>query len=203
LLVSNGYNTAMAQEGYVNYFEILGLDETAKPGEIRKNYKQMMKDLVMEIARVEITEERRGHYLLEMAKLNAAFYILRDTAGREAYWNTRQELIRLEDEWIQAAEAATTETDALRRSYDMRIRHFLSRYIEEAMLEAGRDKECVETSNWDPAHERHASRILRHYRQNLYRQLLTRLPFSEVTRPEIDWNERAQTVRAMLPKGGC
>ena len=61
----------MDDSGYVNYFEILGLDESAKPGEVRKNYKHMMKELVMEIARSEITPERRASYLLDMAKLNA------------------------------------------------------------------------------------------------------------------------------------
>ncbi len=63
----------MSEEGYVDYFAILELDSSAKPGEVRKNYKRMMKDLVMEIARVRITEERRSHYLLQMAQLNAAF----------------------------------------------------------------------------------------------------------------------------------
>ena len=191
----------MTDEGYVNYFEILGLQDTAKPGEVRKNYKQMMKDLVMEIARVEITEDRRARYLLDMAKLNAAFYILRDNETRETYWTSRQELIALEAEWAEAAQGGGANSDLLRRSYDGRLRHFLSRYVEEAMLEAGRDKECVEASNWDSAHERHASRILRHYRHNLYQVILKRLPYSEVTPPEIDWDERGRTVSRLLGEG--
>jgi hypothetical protein len=185
-------------KGYVNYFDILGLDETAKQGEVRKNYRQRMKDLVMEIARVEITEERRSHYLLEMAKLNAAFYLLRETETRDAYWNLRQEVVELEARWRADAEKGVSESDAARRAYDSRCRHFLSRYVEEAMLEAGRDKECVETSNWDAAHERHASRILRHYRQSLYQEILERLPYSEVTAPSVDWEERKRFVAAVL-----
>jgi hypothetical protein len=186
------------QEGYVNYFEILKLDETAKPGDVRKNYKSMMKDLVWEIGRVEITEDKRAKYLLDIAKLNAAFYILRDNATREAYWNAREEIIDLEQEWRDAAEKNDPGIDTLRRTYDAKLRHFLARYVEEAMLEAGRDKECVEASNWDSAHERHASRILRHYRHTLYRQILERLPYWEVTPPRIDWEERSRVVTEIL-----
>ena len=100
---------AMPDTGYVNYFEILDLDETAKQGEVRKNYKNKMKHLVMEIATVEITEGRRAHYLREMAKLNAAFYILRDNDKREAYWRQRSDLMALAEEWRQAVEAKTAE----------------------------------------------------------------------------------------------
>jgi hypothetical protein len=192
------YNPLMPDKGYVDYFEILGLDESAKPGEVRTSYKHKMKDLVMEIARVEITEERRAFYLLEMAKLNAALYILRENATREAYWQLRGELIQLEQQWRQAADHNAPDADTLRRTYDSKLRHFLSRYVEEAMLEAGRDKGCVEASNWDAAHERHASRILRHYRQSLYQQILERLPYYEVTPPKIDWEKRARTVAAIL-----
>lgn len=190
--------TTNLQEGYVNYFEILGLDETARPGDVRKNYRSMMKDLVWEIGRVEITEDKRAKYLLDMAKLNAAFYILRDNATREAYWTARRDIIRLEETWRDAADKDDSGADTLRRTFDARLRHFLSRYVEEAMLEAGRDKECVEASNWDPAHERHASRILRHYRHTLYRQILERLPFWEVTPPRIDWEERSRVVAEIL-----
>ncbi len=66
------------------------------------------------------------------------------------------------------------------------------------MLDAGRDKECVEASHWNEAHERHAFRILRHYRQGLYQKILARLPFVEVTPPQIDWVERRETVSALL-----
>lgn len=191
----------MSEDGYVNYFAILELDENSKPGEVRKKYKRMMKDLVMEIARVEITGERRDRYLLQMAQLNAALYVLRNNEGREAYWRERTEVIQLEEQWRQAAASGLPEADALRRSFDTKLRHFLSRYVEEAMLEAGRDKEAVEASHWDPAHERHASRILRHYRHNLYQQILDRLPYWEITTPEIDWAEREKTVAEMLPGG--
>jgi DnaJ-class molecular chaperone len=188
----------MSDDGYVNYFEILGLDESAKPGDVRKNYKKMMKDLIMEIARVEITGERRDKYLLEMAKLNAALYVLHDNETRETYWRQRAEAIQLESQWREAAQNGDPGADALRRSFDSKLRHFLSRYVEEAMLEAGRDKEAVEASNWDAAHERHASRILRHYRHNLYQQILHRLPYWEITTPKIDWAEREEAVAGML-----
>jgi hypothetical protein len=188
----------MSEEGYVDYFSILGLDESAKPGEVRNSYKHKMKELVQEIARVEITEDRRARFLLDMAQLNAAFYLLRETETRDAYWNARKDVIDLEDQWRTAVESSSPDADTLRRTYDSRLRHFLSRYIEEAMLEAGRDKGCVEASNWDAAHERHASQILRHFRQSLYQQILERLPYSEVTPPKIDWEERARTVAAIL-----
>jgi len=188
----------MSEDGYVNYFEILALDESAKAGDVRKNYKKMMKDLIMEIARVEITGERRDRYLLEMAKLNAAVYVLRDNEMRESYWRQRAEVIQLESQWREAAQNGEPAADVLRRSFDSKLRHFLSRYVEEAMLEAGRDKEAVEASNWDAAHERHASRILRHYRHNLYQQILDRLPYWEITTPHIDWAEREKAVAGML-----
>jgi hypothetical protein len=194
---------APEDSGYVNYFEILELDEHAKPGEIRKSYRQKMKNLVHEIAAVEITEERRAHYLLEMAKLNAALYILRETESRDEYWNARQDLIELEQKWKAAADSNDpVESDRFRKAYDGRVRDFLGKYVEDYMLAAGRDKECVEASNWDPAHERHAFRILRHYRQRLYRQILERLPFAEITRPEIDWDERKKQVGRLLAHGG-
>ncbi|MCX5757680.1 MAG: hypothetical protein NTU83_04080 [Candidatus Hydrogenedentes bacterium] len=188
----------MIDDGYVDYFQILKIAPDAKPGEVRTAYKQLMKDLVMEIARIEITEERRDRYLLEMAKLNAAFYILRENETRETYWGARSELIALEDAWRTAVESRTTDMDSARRTYDGKLRHFLSKYVEEAVLEAGHDKACVDASNWDAAHERHASRILRHYRQGHYQRILERLPYWEVTPPQIDWDERKRTVAAIL-----
>lgn len=188
----------MSEDGYVNYFEMLALDESAKPGDVRKNYKRMIKDLIMEIARVEITGERRDRYLLEIAKLNAALYVLRDNETRESYWRQRGEVIQIESQWREAAQNGDPAADALRRSFDSKLRHFLSRYVEEAMLEAGRDKEAVEASNWDAAHERHASRILRHYRHGLYQQILDRLPYWEITTPRIDWAEREKAVAGMM-----
>ncbi|MDQ1256600.1 MAG: hypothetical protein QG656_1198 [Candidatus Hydrogenedentes bacterium] len=191
----------MSDNGYVNYFEILELDESAKPGDVRKNYKRKMKDLVLEIARVEITEERRDRYLLDMAKLNAAFCVLRDNGTRERYWLERGAVMALEEEW-RAAALDPEKADPLRRRFDGMLRDFLTRYLEETMLEAGRDKECVEMSNWDAAHERHAFRILRQYRQSLHRQILERLPYFDVTPPRIDWDERRQTVAAILAAEG-
>ena len=71
------------------------------------------------------------------------------------------------------------------------------------MLEAGRDRDCVETSHWDPYHERHASRVLRHYRQRLYHEVRERLPYHEVSKPEVDWDERARTVAVLLDGEGA
>jgi hypothetical protein len=186
-----------SENGYVEYFAILGLSPDAKPGDVRKAYKRKMKDLVMEIARVQITEDRRARFLLEMAQLNAALCLLRDTDSRDAYWHDRQQLIDLENRWREAVEQQSTEAEPLRRDYERRLRDFLSHYVEDLMLTAGRDKEAVEASNWNRAHERHASRILREYRNLLYQQIRQRMPYHDVTRPQVDWDERRATVAAL------
>ncbi len=188
------------ESSYIDYFSILEISADCKSGEAIRNYKRKMKDLVIEIARIEITEERRDAYLLDLARLNAAYYILRDKEQREEYCAKREEVMRLEAEWRAMAERApeSPEADQLRRSFDAALRHFLSTYMEEKMLEAGRDKDCVEASHWDAAHERHATRVLRHYRQQLYREIHERLPYYEITPPRIDWAERKQTVAAMM-----
>jgi hypothetical protein len=106
--------------------------------------------------------------------------------------------VALEEEWRQAVEAKKDNVDTLRRTFDGRLKDFLSKFVEEATLDAGRDKECVETSHWDAAHERHAFRILRDYRQSLYQQILERLPYYEVTPPNINWEKRAHRVASIL-----
>lgn len=189
---------AGTDDGYINFFEILGLEEEAKPGEVRKVYRRRMKELVGEIARVEITQQRRARFLLEMAQLNAALLVLRENDTREAYWSERQALIVLEQQWRDAVDSNDPESDRLRRQYDGRLQSFLSKYCEEWMLAAGQDKECVEHSHWDNAHTRHASRILRFYRNDLYQKILQRLPYAEVTPPSIDWSERRKVVTAAL-----
>lgn len=183
-------------DGYIDYFTILGVNPETKPGQVRNEYRKRMKNLVNEIASVEITEERRAVFLLQMAQLNAAYYVLRDMETRAQYIKDREEVIASEKRWRDAVDSP--EADALRREFDRRCRDFLSKYVEESMLEAGRDKECVEASGWDAAHERHASRIIRHYRHRLYQQILERLPFTDVTTPEIDYEEREQTVKRIL-----
>ena len=191
----------MSEQGYINYFEIIDVPLDCKPGQVRNNYKQMMKDLVIEIAKAArdgMTDDKRDRYLLEMARLNTAFYILRDNDRRERYLDDRTKLIALEEEWRVAVEQNLDTQENLRRAYDAAVRHFLSTYMEEDMLEAGRDSECVEASRWDLAHERHASRVLRHYRQRLYNEIHERLPYYQVTKPQVDWEERARTVAAML-----
>jgi len=193
----------MDEDVYINYFSVLGLDEECKTGDVRKNYKKMMKDLILEIHSTEVTPDRLDQYLLTMAKLNAAFYILRDEERRNAYVEHRKKVIQLEKQWSEKGEKdpSSPEADQLRREYDRILRDFLTKYMEELVLEAGRDKECVETSNWDAHHERHASRVLRHYRQKLYSQIHERLPYYDVTKPNIDWSERTQTVEKILQGG--
>ena len=189
----------MSAEGYIDYYKMLDLDASANPGEVRKSYKRLIKDLLIEISQqVQLTEDGRNQYLLRMAQLNAAFYILRDEARRERYIADRARAIALEEEWGQAVEAKTENAEPLRRQYDGALRHYLSTYMEELMLEAGRDAECVEASHWDANHERHAGRVLRQFRQRLYHQIHERLPFYDITRPEIDWSERARTAAALL-----
>jgi hypothetical protein len=194
----------MSEAGYINYYEILGLRDNANPGEVRNTYRTKMKALVQEIKRSTITEDRRAQFILEMAKLNGAVIVLRDNARRESYWTERQELIELEKRWCEAAERDPNpeQTDALRREFDGRIRSFLSKYVEETMLEAAQDKEVAETSGWNVYYSRYALNLLRHYRHLLYHEILERLPYHAVTSPEIDWNERARFVeRALAGKG--
>ena len=191
----------MSDQGYIDYFAVLGVPEDAKPGEIRNQYKRAMRDLVIEIQRAEITADRRERFLLDLAKLNASFYILRDTQRRDQYVADRKAVMALEIEWRDAVEAGTATADTLRRSFDAALKHFLSRYMEEFMLAAGRDPECIEASRWDDSHERHASKILRHFRQEQYHQIHERLPYYDITRPEIDWDERERTAREILTAG--
>jgi len=160
-----------------------------------------MKELVDEIRRVEITEDRRIRYLLEMAKYNAALVILRDNDTRQRYWDERNELIELEDRYRAAAERDKDEAEKLRRQYDGKLKSFLASYVEEVMLSAGRDKECAEASHWDAHHERLASRILRQFKNRLYREILERLPYTEVTPPKINWDERRRTVQELVKTG--
>lgn len=188
----------MVAEGYIDYFAVLEIAPDANPGEVRKSYKKLMKELVIEISEAQLTEERRNLYLLKMAQMNAAFYILRDEARRTRYVEDRNSAMALEQEWSAAVEGKTDEAEPLRRKYDAVLKHFLSTYMEEMVLEAGRDHECVEMSHWDANHERHASRVLRQHRQRLYHRIHERLPFYDITRPAIDWDERARTVASVL-----
>ena len=191
----------MSDQGYINYFDVLGVSDTCKAGEVRNSYKKATKQLLMEIGRTTITGSRRDTFLLEIAKLNAAYYILRDNARRQQYIEDRARIISLEEQWHEAAAANSEEVDSLRRAYDGTLRQFLSKYMEELMLEAGRDRECVEASRWSRAHERHASRVLRHFRQRLFNEIHERLPYYEITPPEIDWDERAKWVASVLADG--
>jgi hypothetical protein len=188
-------------KGYVDYFAELGVDQDCKPGEVRNQYKKCIKDLLMQISQVQITEERRDNFLLALAKLNAAFFILRDNDLRQRYAEDRAHVMDLETQWHAAAEQGGEANDRLRRAFDTALRQYLSTYMEERMVEAGRDPECVEASHWDIAHERHATRILRHFRQRRYQEIHERLPFYEVTQPKIDWDERARTITGLIGSG--
>ncbi len=189
----------MSEAGYINYFEILGLGADANPGEVRNTYRKKIKAL-RDAAGAATTEDRRAQFILDMAKLNAAAFILRDLPKREAYWQERQALIELEQRWREqaAANADPEANDALRREFDSRARYFLSKYVEETMLEAGQDKDVAEGSGWNIFYARYALKLLRHYRHLLYHEILERLPFHTVTTPAIDWDERRRTVSALL-----
>jgi hypothetical protein len=90
------------------------------------------------------------------------------------------------------------EAEPMAREYDRRVRAWLSKYLEDMMLAAGRDKECVEASQWDRAHERHATRLLREFRHRQYQAIVQRLPFVDVTKPEVNWDERRRMVANAL-----
>lgn len=186
----------MNDQSYVNYFEMLDVAEDAKPGEVRNAYKKHMKDLMLTIQSTELNEAKRDRFLLDIARLNAAYFILRDNERRAKYVADRQRVMALEEEWRQ--HSADGQSEELRKRFDAALRHFLSTYMEELMLQAGRDAECVEASNWSPGHERHASRVVRHFRQQLYHEIHERLPYYDVTKPEIDWNERAKAAAGLL-----
>ena len=186
--------------GYIDYRAVLELSDGYKPAVVIRNYKKKMKQLIIEISERADSEEKRSQYLLTMAHLNAAFYILRDKSRGECYLRDREELIQLEEQWRESA-ASVEASDALRRKYDQALRNFLTRYMEELVLEAGRDADCVENSGWDAAHERHAARVLRHYRQQRYHQIHERLPYYEITRPSISWEERERFIQCLVEEG--
>lgn len=192
---------AAASGGYIDFCAILGVPEDARPGDVRNVYKRTMRDLVREIGQSKLTEAKRGHFLLEMAKLNAALYVLRDRELREAYQGARARLIELERDWAEAEAQGGADADALRQEYDRLLRDFLSRFVEELMLVAGTDKECVEASGWDAAHARHAAPLLRRFRHRLQLEILQRLPYFEVTAPQVDWAERDAWVARTLAGG--
>lgn len=185
------------ESGYIDYFSILEVEPGSKPAEVIKNYRKKAKRLVIEISEAEMTEEKRNRYLLQLAQLNAAYYILRDRTRSAQYERSLEEVIRLETEWRERA-GDPASSDQLRRRFDQALRNFLAVYMEEAQLEAGRDPECVEYTGWDAAHERHASRVLRHYRQQRYHEIQERLPYFEVTAPMVDWDERRAVVSRLL-----
>ena len=185
--------------GYIDYRTVLALPENYKPADVIRAYKKRMKELVIEISQRKVTQEQQDQYLLSMAQLNAAFYILRNRERGESYLRDREAVIQLEAEWRQLADDAE-KSDAMRRRYDQALRGFLAKYMEELVLEAGRDPDCMEQSGWDAAHERYADRILRQYRQQRYHEIHERLPYYEITPPAIDWAERAAFVDTLIAR---
>lgn len=186
--------------GYIDYRDILDLQDHYKPADVIRTYRKKMKHLRIEMTQEIMTEEQWTRYLLLMAQLNAAFYILRDRQMGEAYLAERNRLMQMEQTWRDAADEPDA-CDTLRRQYDQALRSFLTRYMEELVLEAGRDPECLENSGWTPVHERHAARALRQYRQQEYHQILERLPYYETTPPIVDWKERAAFVNHLAVGG--
>ena len=190
-----------SDSGYVDYVAVLGLEPDFKPADVRRVYRKKIKDLLIEISQVQVTEERRNRFLLAIAQLNAAFYIIRDKERCDKYLADRAQVMQIEEDWRAQADK-TEASDRYRRQFDQALRDFLSVYMEELMLEAGRDPECVENSNWDAAHERHASSVLRHYRQQLFHIIHERLPFYDITQPAVDWDERSRFVAAIVAGEG-
>ena len=127
-----------SDSGYVDYVAVLGLDPEFKPADARRVYRKKIKDLLIEISQVQVTEERRNRFLLAIAQLNAAFYILRDKDRCDKYLADRAQVMQIEEEWRAQADK-TEASDKCRRQFDQALRDFLSVYMEELMLEAGRD----------------------------------------------------------------
>lgn len=186
----------MSQQGYIDYFEVLGLPADCKQGEVRNQYKRHMRDLVMEIQRVEITADRRERYLLELAKVNAAFYILRNNALREQYVADRAKVIELEEKWgRQSRLEARRQTTCAAPSMWRFATSFRATWKNWCCWPAA-TRNASKRATGTPAHERHAGRVLRHYRQELYQTIHERLPYYDVTQPTTDLDERERTARA-------
>ena len=189
----------MASEvGYINYFDTLGLADGANPGEVRKSYKKLVKKLIQDVQNTEVTPDKRSAFILDMARFNAACFVLKDKVRREIYWEERQAMINLEAEWLAIGQDDSKAQEEIRGRFDQEIRSFLSKYVEEMTLTAGHDKEVVEVSQWNPDYARFATSLLRYYRHHLYNDILERLPFHEVTKPKIDWDERQSAVAELL-----
>jgi hypothetical protein len=186
--------------GYIDYRTLLDLQDHYKPADVIRTYRKKIKQLMVQISEDKTAEDHQDRYLLLMAELNAAYYILRNRALGEQYIQEREEVVALEKEW-RALDTADPGFDALRRRYDQALRSFLARYMEELILEAGRDPECVEHSGWGPAHERLAGRVLRQFRQQRYHEIHERLPYYDITEPQVAWEERSRFAAALISGG--
>jgi hypothetical protein len=186
--------------GYIDYRTLLELQESYKPADVIRTYRKKMKQLMVQISENKDADEHRDRYLLQIAELNAAYYILRNKELGTQYIEEREALMALEKEWA-ALDSEDPSFDTLRRHYDQSLRAFLARYMEELILEAGRDPECVENSGWSPAHERFAGRVLRQFRQQRYHEIHERLPYYDITEPEVDWEERVRFAATLIRRG--
>lgn len=187
-------------QGYIDYRTLLELQESYKPADVIRTYRKKMKQLMVQISENKDADEHRDRYLLQIAELNAAYYILRNKELGTQYIEEREALMALEKEWA-ALDSEDPSFDTLRRHYDQSLRAFLARYMEELILEAGRDPECVENSGWSAAHERFAGRVLRQFRQQRYHEIHERLPYYDITRPEVDWEERVRFAATLIRRG--
>ncbi|NLN92643.1 MAG: hypothetical protein GX130_04935 [Candidatus Hydrogenedens sp.] len=186
--------------GYIDYRTLLELQDPYKPADVIRTYRKKMKQLMVLISEDTEADDHRDRYLLQIAELNAAYYILRNKELGRQYIQEREELLALETEW-RTLDSDEPSFDAMRRRYDQALRAFLARYMEELILEAGRDPECVEHSGWSPAHERFAGRVLRQFRQQRYHEIHERLPYYDITKPEVDWEERARFAATLISRG--
>ena len=110
-----------SDSGYVDYVAVLGLDPEFKPADVRRIYRKKIKDLLIEISQVQVTEERRNRFLLGIAQLNAAFYILRDRDRCEKYLAERARVMQIEEDWRAQADK-TEASDKYRRQFDQALR---------------------------------------------------------------------------------
>lgn len=186
--------------GYIDYRTLLELRDAYRPADVIRTYRKKMKQLMVQISEDKEADDHRDRYLLQIAELNAAYYILRNKELGVQYIREREELMALEKEW-RAMDGDDPEFDGYRRRYDQALRAFLARYMEELILEAGRDPECVENSGWSPNHERFAGRVLRQFRQQRYHEIHERLPYYDITKPEVDWEERARFAATLIVPG--
>ena len=183
-------------DGYINYFHVLQLDEDCKSGDVRNSYKRLTKSLLMEISRTQITD-RRDAFLLEIAMLNAAFYILRDNDLREKYQADRANVIALEEAWQNAACNTPESVDGHRRRFDAALRHYSP--LHGGTRPGGRARQGMRRGQpLEPRPRAPRQPRASPLRQRRYHEIHERLPYYEITEPQVDWEERRALVQSSL-----